>query len=52
LGDATKALRKLGWKAEITFEQLVAEMVETDLALAKRDALVAKEGYKVYRHHE
>jgi GDPmannose 4,6-dehydratase len=52
LGDATKALRKLGWKAEITFEQLVAEMVDTDLALAKRDALVAKEGYKVYRHHE
>ena len=52
LGDATKAFKALGWKAEITFEQLVAEMVETDLALAKRDALVAKEGYKVYRHHE
>jgi len=52
LGDPSKARQKLGWKAEITFEQLVAEMVETDLALAKRDALVAKEGYKVYRHHE
>jgi GDPmannose 4,6-dehydratase len=52
LGDPSKAQQKLGWKAETSFEQLVTEMVETDLALAKRDALVAKEGYKVYRHHE
>ena len=52
LGDATKAKQKLGWVAETTFPQLVAEMVESDLDVAKRDALVAKEGYKVYSHHE
>jgi GDPmannose 4,6-dehydratase len=52
LGDASKAREKLGWTAEITFPELVAEMVESDLAVAKRDALVAKEGYKVYSHHE
>jgi len=52
LGDATKAMQKLGWSAETTFPQLVAEMVESDLDVAKRDALVAKEGYKVYNHHE
>ena len=52
LGDATKARQKLGWTAEVTFPELVAEMVESDLDLAKRDALVAKEGYKVYSHHE
>jgi len=52
LGDATKARQKLGWAAEVTFPELVAEMVESDLDLAKRDALVAKEGYKVYNHHE
>jgi GDPmannose 4,6-dehydratase len=52
LGDATKAREKLGWTAEVTFPELVAEMVEADLDLAKRDALVAKEGYKVYSHHE
>jgi GDPmannose 4,6-dehydratase len=52
LGDATKAREKLGWRAEITFPELVAEMVESDLEVAKRDALVAKEGYKVYSHHE
>ena len=52
LGDATKARQKLGWTAEVTFPELVAEMVESDLDLAQRDALVAKEGYKVYKHHE
>ena len=52
LGDATKAREKLGWTAEVTFPELVAEMVDADLDLAKRDALVAKEGYKVYSHHE
>ena len=52
LGDATKARQKLGWTAEVSFADLVAEMVESDLDLAKRDALVAKEGYKVYKHHE
>jgi GDPmannose 4,6-dehydratase len=52
LGDATKARQKLGWTAEVSFPELVAEMVESDLDIAKRDALVAREGYKVYRHHE
>jgi GDPmannose 4,6-dehydratase len=52
LGDATKARIKLGWTAEVSFSELVAEMVESDLALAKRDAMVAKEGYKIYSHHE
>jgi GDPmannose 4,6-dehydratase len=52
LGDATKARQKLGWTAQVSFPELVAEMVESDLDLAKRDALVAKEGYKVYTHHE
>ena len=52
LGDATKAREKLGWTAAIGFPELVREMVESDLALAKRDALIAKEGYKIYHHHE
>jgi GDPmannose 4,6-dehydratase len=52
LGDATKARQKLGWTAEVSFPELVAEMVEADLDLANRDALVAKEGYKIYSRHE
>jgi GDPmannose 4,6-dehydratase len=52
LGDPTKARQKLGWTAEVSFSNLVSEMVASDLEAAKRDALVAKEGFKVYSHHE
>ena len=52
LGDASRIREKLGWRPQVSFEALVREMVEADLALANRDALVAREGYKVYRHHE
>ena len=31
IGDATKAKQKLGWEPSVTFEQLVALMVEADL---------------------
>ena len=52
LGDPTKAKEKLGWTAEVSFADLVADMVKSDLDVTKRDALVAREGYKVYSHHE
>ena len=37
LGDPSKARRKLGWKHKVSFDQLVREMVETDLAELRRD---------------
>jgi GDPmannose 4,6-dehydratase len=52
LGDASKARTRLGWKPEISFADLVREMVECDLRLAERDALIAREGYQTYRYHE
>jgi GDPmannose 4,6-dehydratase len=52
LGDASKARADLGWRTEISFETLVEEMVREDLALAERDALVAREGDPVFKHHE
>jgi GDPmannose 4,6-dehydratase len=52
LGDATKARTKLGWRPEIGFEALVREMVESDLEIARRDAMVKREGFKTYRHYE
>jgi GDPmannose 4,6-dehydratase len=52
LGDASKAHRQLGWKAETSFASLVKEMVEADLDAARRDALVAREGFRTYRRHE
>jgi GDPmannose 4,6-dehydratase len=32
LGDAAKAKAKLGWEPTISFEQMIAEMVDADLA--------------------
>jgi GDPmannose 4,6-dehydratase len=36
LGDPGKAARALGWKADVTLEQLAAEMVEADLDRIKK----------------
>ena len=36
-GDASKAKRELGWEAETTFTELVAEMVKSDLELLGKD---------------
>jgi len=52
LGDASKARKTLGWQPRISFTQLVEEMIKEDLAIAQRDAIVAKEGFKVFDHHE
>jgi GDPmannose 4,6-dehydratase len=52
LGDPRKAREKLGWVPEIGFAELVREMVEHDQRLAKRDALIAREGFAIYRHGE
>ena len=52
LGDSSKARMQLGWKPEISFEALVKEMVEADLESARRDAIMAREGFKIYRYLE
>jgi GDPmannose 4,6-dehydratase len=52
LGNPTKAKAKLGWVVKTSFDQLVTEMVDTDYALAKRDALVRTGGYKILNHNE
>ncbi|MCB1797293.1 MAG: GDP-mannose 4,6-dehydratase [Gammaproteobacteria bacterium] len=52
LGDATKAHEKLGWTPKITFEEMVQEMMQTDLELAKRDDLVEREGFKAFKYYE
>lgn len=51
LGDPSKARDELGWVPEITVEELCAEMVENDLAEAKRNALLREHGYKVPNAH-
>lgn len=52
LGDPTKAKQKLGWTPQISFEELVAEMVREDFKSAERDELVKQHGYSAYDYHE
>jgi len=52
LGDPSKAKEKLGWAPRITLQEMVHEMMESDLQSAKRDALVKDHGFKAYDYHE
>ncbi len=45
LGDAGKAGRELGWRPEISFDELVGEMMVCDLNQASRDALCRSKGF-------
>jgi len=52
LGDPSKAKEKLGWEPKITFEEMVSEMMESDINIAKRDSLVKKYGFKAPNFNE
>ena len=45
LGDASKAINKLGWRSKTTFRQLVEEMVASDLKIAQQEKLLCDAGY-------
>jgi GDPmannose 4,6-dehydratase len=46
LGEASRARRELKWTPSISFDSLVQEMVASDVELARRDALVTREGFR------
>ena len=52
LGDPTKARERLGWVPKITLEEMVTEMVRTDLRDAERDALCKSQGFTVFDLNE
>ncbi len=52
LGDPSKAKINLGWQPKISFEQLVSEMVSSDLEEAKKDAFCQNAGFQVYNYNE
>lgn len=47
LGDPAKAKNVLGWTPQISFKEMVEEMVEVDLDKAKRHKLLSDHGYEV-----
>mgnify|MGYP000291757148 FL=1 len=46
LGDPTKAKTILGWTPKITLNEMIDEMMESDINIAKRDMLVTDNGYR------
>ena len=40
LGDPSKAKKALNWEASCSLEQLVAEMINTDMKIAKRESII------------
>jgi GDPmannose 4,6-dehydratase len=52
LGAPEKARRQLGWTPTTTLAELVREMIQSDYAAAKRDAIVKQAGFQTYDRFE
>ncbi len=52
IGDQTKAKEKLGWEPEYTLNELVDEMMASDLKLMKKDEYLKKGGYTIMNYFE
>ena len=52
LGDPTKAEQKLGWEREYKLEELVNDMMASDLKLMTKDVYLQEGGYKIMSYFE
>jgi len=52
LGDPTKAEQKLGWKREYQLQELVDDMMKSDLKLMAKDVYLQEGGYKTMSYYE
>jgi GDPmannose 4,6-dehydratase len=52
IGDASKAKKKLGWSAKTSVQQLVKEMVASDIKLFQRDKYLLEGGHTILNLHE
>jgi len=52
LGDPTKAESKLGWKREYRLEELVNDMMQSDLKLMTKEQYLKDGGYKIMNYFE
>ena len=46
IGDATKARKKLGWKPTLDLQQMIEEMIASDLEEARKDQHMQSGGFK------
>lgn len=52
IGDATKARTKLGWVPEYNLQELIREMMESDVKLMQKECLLKKGGYHTLNYFE
>lgn len=52
IGDPTKAQTKLGWKPKRSVQDMVKEMVESDLKLFHRDKILLSNGMEILKNDE
>jgi GDPmannose 4,6-dehydratase len=52
LGDPTKAKEVMGWEHKISFEELVKEMVRSDLKLFEKDKYLQDGGHQTFDYNE
>ena len=52
IGDATKARNRLGWKPEYNLQSLIADMIESDIHLMKKDRYLKEGGYRTLNYFE
>ena len=52
LGDSSKAREKLGWNPKYSFQELIKEMVASDIEEAKKDASLKNNGFDVKNFYE
>ena len=52
IGDATKSRQKLGWETKYNLSTLIEDMMENDIKLMRKDALLKNSGYKILNYFE
>jgi len=52
IGDASKAKNKLGWVPEYSLEELISEMMNSDLILMQKDQYLKEGGYSTKKYFE
>lgn len=52
IGDASKAKEKLGWVPELDLQDLVKDMMESDLKLMQKDQYLQNGGYRILNYFE
>ncbi len=52
IGDASKAKRKLDWEPEYSLDDLIKDMVESDLQLMRKEQYLKQGGYRIMNYFE